>query len=449
MDKRKTVIFAPEIKKDKGKPHNRVPSVGILFFMNITKTRTVTWGQIFPALCLSVLILSSCGNNKVSPMAASMDSAQNVAQYDLSDIENAGELIAVTISGPETYYDYHGRGLGLQYALAEKFANSMGLRLRMEVARDTAELYNMLDSSKADLIALPLPSRQIKKKGFKSCGVTDGANHTSWVVRKQSEELAEALDDWFRPGLIASVQTQQKQILQMPLVHRRARSVFLNRGKGIVSSYDDLFIRYSAVVGWDWRLLAAQCYQESAFDPEAESWAGAKGLMQIMPSTASSMGITPSSLNHPETNIRASVSYLNKLQHMFNDIHNPVERQKFVLAAYNGGYYHIRDAQRLAQKYRRNTQSWSDVSYFVLNLRNPKFYRDPVVRNGYMIGGETYNYVNGIMNRYADYQGIARSVSVNMVDLHAEPTRSARHNRFTRKNGGVASREDSLFRVAQ
>ncbi|MBQ4025842.1 MAG: transglycosylase SLT domain-containing protein, partial [Treponema sp.] len=31
-------------------------------------------------------------------------------------------------------------------------------------------------------------------------------------------------------------------------------------------------------IHWDWRLMAAQCYQESTFDPQAKSWAGACGL---------------------------------------------------------------------------------------------------------------------------------------------------------------------------
>jgi membrane-bound lytic murein transglycosylase F len=397
---------------------------------------------------MASVVSISCKNEKKQAGTNRLDSAQNVAQYDLADIENAGELIAVTISGPQTYYQFHGRELGLQYALAENFANSMGLRLRMEVARDTSELYHLLLTSKVDLIAYPLPAKISEKMGLKVCGVHDASDENSWSVRKQSVDLSDALNEWFHPALISQVKNNQKHILTTPFVRRHARAVFLNRGKGVISSYDALFIRYSAFVGWDWRLLAAQSYQESAFDPQAVSWAGAKGLLQIMPSTASTMGISSNVLFQPEANISTAVRYLNKLQHQFDDIRNPLERQKFVLASYNGGYNHIRDAQRLAQKYHRNPQSWDAVSFYVYNLSNPHYYRDPVVRYGYMIGGETYNYVNSILDRYAEYRGVARPMSPHLCDLHSEPEKAYRKNRFTRHNSNILSREDSIFKIS-
>ena len=64
--------------------------------------------------------------------------------YDLDQIQEAGELIAVTLSGPDTYYEYKGKGFGLQFELAEHFAVSIGAKLRMEAVRDTAELFQRL-----------------------------------------------------------------------------------------------------------------------------------------------------------------------------------------------------------------------------------------------------------------------------------------------------------------
>ena len=153
-------------------------------------------------------------------------------------------------------------------------------------------------------------------------------------------------------------------------------------------------------------------------------------------------------LFQPEANISTAVRYLNKLQHQFDDIRNPLERQKFTLAAYNGGYNHIRDAQRLAQKYHRDPQSWDAVSYYVYNLNNPHYYRDPVVRYGYMIGNETYHYVNNILDRYAGYQGVTSPISPHLYDLHTDPEKAFKKNRFTRHNTNVLSREDSIFKVS-
>ena len=120
-------------------------------------------------------------------------------------------------------------------------------------------------------------------------------------------------------------------------VKRRVYAPMLNRAGGIISRYDKLFQQYSRIVGWDWRLMAAQCYQESTFDPMAESWAGAKGLMQIMPSTADEVGLAPEDMYHPEKNIEAAARYMKKLDTRFSDIGDARERQDFVLAAYNGG----------------------------------------------------------------------------------------------------------------
>ncbi len=386
----------------------------------------------------------------MSPLEVTTDSAQSVAEYDLADIENAGELIAVTLSGPETYYQFHGRDMGLQYMLAERFANSLGLRLRMETAQDTTELFQMLKQSKADLIALPLPQTSIAIQHLTACGLTEkrGQEEKKWAVRPQSTELSKALNEWYRPDLYSQISREQKELLQTPLVRRRVFAVYQNRGKGIISPYDHLFVQAARTTGWDWRLIAAQCYQESAFDPEATSWAGAKGLMQIMPGTANHLGVAVNNLNHPETNIKAAAKYIRQLEQQFNDIHHPLERKKFVLAAYNGGYHHIRDAQKLAQKNRRNPQVWDIVSFYVLNLSKPQFYRDPVVRYGYMIGSETYNYVYSILDRWADYQGVAHTPHISKgEDLHFEPEKPQHKNRFTRHNSTIIGREDSIFQI--
>ena len=72
--------------------------------------------------------------------------------------------------------------------------------------------------------------------------------------------------------------------------------------------YDDLVKKYAQEIGWDWRMLASLAYTESNFDTTAVSWAGAKGLMQLMPATARAMGVTAGKEQNPEDSIKA-VSY--------------------------------------------------------------------------------------------------------------------------------------------
>ena len=211
----------------------------------------------------------------------------------------------------------------------------------------------------------------------------------------------------------------------------------LNTQAGIISNYDHLFKRYAPIARWDWRLLAAQCYQESCFDPKAYSWAGAKGLMQIMPETARHLGLAESEVYEPEQNIYAAVRYINELNSHFTDIRNPEERKFFILASYNGGFFHIRDAMALTKKNGKNPHKWIHVAEYVLKLSTPEYYNDPVVKYGYMRGSETANYVSAIYSRWQKYRGVRNASSLAPTDdvpTVYEPHKASKKHRFKLKN---------------
>ena len=340
-----------------------------------------------------LLLLVSCGSKKQerieTPWGAIADTIPQDDDFDLDDIQRNGELIALTLTGPETYYDYRGRHLGAQYLLCQRFADKLGVSLRMEVCRDTMEMLQRLADGDADLICYPMT-----KQG------------SGWVVGDDKDDLAQELQAWYRPSMLDEVKKQEAYLLSSRSVRRRVFAPMLNRSGGIISHYDAYFQRYAQTIRWDWRLLAAQCYQESCFDPQAKSWAGACGLMQIMPSTADHLGLARADIYHPEKNIAAAVRYLSALEQSFADVHEHSERTKFVLAAYNGGGFHIRDAMALARKYGRNPYHWRDVEPFVLGLQRAEYYNDPVVRNGYMRGSETVDYVRRIHERWNGYRGV-------------------------------------------
>ncbi len=113
-----------------------------------------------------------------------------------------------------------------------------------------------------------------------------------------------------------------------------------------------------------------------------------------------------SQIFEPEQNIAAAVRYLAELERSFSDIRERSERTKFVLAAYNGGHFHIRDAMALARKNGRSGTMWREVEPYVLGLSRPEYYNDPVVKNGYMRGSETVDYVRRIHDRWNGYRGI-------------------------------------------
>ena len=355
----------------------------------------------------------------------------------LDDIQENGELIMLTVNGPTTYYDYHNHGMGQQYLLCEKFAQQIGVSLRVEECKDTTEMIQKLQRGEGDVIAVPLPRKQTRGN-LLFCGVTPDNTRTQWAVVGGNKSLADTLNRWFKPEMLAQVKREETWLLSSASITRHVYSPFLNRSKGVISRYDHLFQRYSGTARMDWRLMAAQCYQESCFDPNAKSWAGACGLMQIMPSTAAHLGLPMSAIHDAEANIAASARYMAELQGHFQDVGDPSQRVLFALASYNGGYFHIRDAMALTRKHGGNPYNWGSVREYVLRLSQPAYYHDPAVKYGYMRGTETADYVDRIRARWSEYSGGASfhesyrggargSSGFGGGGFHGAPVKSKRH----------------------
>jgi membrane-bound lytic murein transglycosylase F len=227
----------------------------------------------------------------------------------------------------------------------------------------------------------------------------------SWAVRHDTPLLKAAIDAW----MAEFTKTRQYASLygryfQNPRSSMMAKSPYHSLGGGRISVFDEYFKRYAEIVGWDWRLIASLAYQESRFNNDAVSWAGAFGIMQLMPGTAAMYNVSQAST--PIENIIAGVKYLDWIdRRLREEITNDEERIKFVLASYNVGIGHVMDARRLAEKYGKDPNIWRDnVDYYVLNKSKPKYYLDPVVRFGYARGSEPYNYVSEILERYEHYR---------------------------------------------
>jgi len=229
--------------------------------------------------------------------------------------------------------------------------------------------------------------------------------YIAWAVRAGSPALLDAINQWLeeiqqKPQwhvLYHKYYGNSKVVRQMVNCSRKSTC------GSSVSPYDAIIIRESERTGWDWRLVTSLIYQESRFNPMALSWAGASGLMQLMPGTAAAFGVADT--QNPLQSIRGGVAYLSWLDKYWKDkITDPDERIKFILASYNAGQEHVADARRLAAKYDKNPDSWEDVSVFLLLKANPAYHRDPVVRFGYCRGEEPVRYVEEVLSRYQHYK---------------------------------------------
>ena len=140
-----------------------------------------------------------------------------------------------------------------------------------------------------------------------------------------------------------------------------------------LSEYDALVKPRAAAEGFDWRLIVAQMYQESGFDPARVSFAGARGLLQIMPRTAIEFGVDPARLADPEVGIDVGVRYLAWSRDRFPDL-PPGEQLWFALASYNGGFGHVRDARHLARRLGLDGSRWfGHVEEAMLRLSEPRY----------------------------------------------------------------------------
>jgi membrane-bound lytic murein transglycosylase F len=197
----------------------------------------------------------------------------------------------------------------------------------------------------------------------------------------------------------ATTLAREDYLLAMAVTHSASYNVNSAQFKVQRSSYNSLIQKYAPLSGLPWQLISAQCSQESGFDAGARSWAGACGLMQLMPSTAARFGLSRDEIFDPEKNVSVGCRLMGALMREFADVPSQYERIGFALASYNAGSGHIRDAMALARRDGANPYSWNVVSQYVLHLSEPAYYQDPVVRHGFMRGRETYNYVNSIRSR--------------------------------------------------
>jgi len=230
-------------------------------------------------------------------------------------------------------------------------------------------------------------------------------SEVSWAVRRNSPDLLEEINQWIKKGKESSYFAilYSKYFLNKKNSYFRNNSAFSSISGDKISVYDDIIKKGANELGWDWRLLAALVYKESRFDTTAVSYAGAQGLLQLMPVTLKRFGVTDAS--DPAESLMAGVRFLKYLDKFWIErVPDSNERIKFVLASYNVGHGHVEDAWRLALKYGKDTQRWNNVAFYLEKKSQREFYKDPVVRSGYAKGHVPVAYVHEVFSLYESYR---------------------------------------------
>ena len=286
-----------------------------------------------------------------------------------------------------------GGGIRIHEVTNDSITNEV---LMMQVANGTID-YTLSDNDLARLNKTYYPNLNTNL-------AVSFDQRASWAVRKTSPLLSEAADRWHKENMTSpAYKASAKKYFEMS--KRLPHGPILSIKDGKISHFDHLFKKYAPEVGWDWRVIASLAYNESNFDTTAVSWVGAKGLMQLMPRTARAMGIPEGKEQNREESVKAATKYLAQIARSFNKVTNPEEKMKFVLGAYNAGIGHVFDAMALAEKYGKNKYIWDEnVASFILLKSNEEYFNDPVCKNGYFRGRETYNFVKDILGRAEMYK---------------------------------------------
>jgi len=324
------------------------------------------------------------------------------------------ELLVQRASEPvlKSLADLRGRRIrvraGTSYQTTLERLRAKGAAFTMELARSDEETEQLIAEVAAGEVDLTVVDSHIyqAERVWRTDVVAafplepGEKKQLAFAVRPKDKELKAALDRYVHQtykGLEYNLSWRRYFEDSRIATELRAQDAGTLQG---LSTYDPLFRKYAKEYGFDWRLLAAQAYQESRFDPAARSLAGAIGLFQVLPGTARELGFQR--LENAEDCAHAGIKHLARLADRLETTLPVQQRMRFALAAYNAGWGHLADARQLARARSLDPDKWfKNVERAMLLLQQPAYYAH--ARHGYVRGTEPVRYVSEIQSRYENY----------------------------------------------
>jgi len=334
---------------------------------------------------------------KRQTQVAFSDGYMEVAQRIVTHRKNAGVKEAEDLSGK--IIDVR-RGTAYQQRLIELKNQGINLAIRLHEDLPVEELIQKVADGQIDFTIANSNIISINRRNFPgavSAGSINDGIPLAWAVYPKSKKLLEQINAFLslinKNGKFEEIYNKYYgdiddfDYVDLEVFHRRV--------KNKLSRYSPFIKAAAKKHGFDWRLIAAQIYQESHLNPWAKSHAGAKGLMQILPSTAKSLGIVD--LFDPVQNINAGVQHLKDLYDHFDQAQGE-DRLLIALAAYNIGQGHIYDARELAKKRGLDPERWESLSKTLPLLQYRKYYMN--TQYGFCRGTEPLRYIKQILIYY-------------------------------------------------
>jgi membrane-bound lytic murein transglycosylase MltF len=216
----------------------------------------------------------------------------------------------------------------------------------------------------------------------------------AWAIRKNSPRLKNVIDRFIhlhKKGTLKGNILYRRYLQNTRWVRNALAEKDLQRFKDAVN----YFKRYSKRYDFDWLMIAAMAYQESGIDQSKRSPAGAVGVMQLLPETATDPNVNIRNIHVMEHNIHAGVKYLRFLHDRYfeNESMDALNKMLFAFASYNAGPGKVIKLRQETQQSGFNPNVW---------------FRNVEIIAARRIGSETVQYVGNIYKYYIAYRYIVK-----------------------------------------
>ncbi len=329
-------------------------------------------------------------------------------QEDLHDLKQHNVLRVITRPDPHNYFIRNGKPAGFEYELVQKFAEENHLRVKIVQAGDEAEMLELLEQGRGDMITsmlldIPDPERVIQSAAYNRADEFLAADALQvWSMMAASTDLQKAVDAFLSKEYRSEFyNVNYRKYFADRVEERNAKHIRTEK----LSPYDKIAKAYAARYNFDWRLIVAQMYMESRFNPAVVSHMGAEGLMQVLPATANEMGF--SDVTSPEQGIHAGVQYMDWLRQRFDEQDLTIQdRTWFSLASYNAGLARVQRARKLAAELGLDPNRWfGNVEIAIRKISGCHC-------------SQTVAYVSDIRNLYDAYVQMINSIHVAELRLN-------------------------------
>ncbi len=292
------------------------------------------------------------------------------------------------------------RGTSYAERLAELKADGLDINIKLYNDVPTEEFMRMVANREIEVTIGDSNIALLNRRYFPDVKISlaiEEPQLLGWAVKKGEKRLLRKINEFFKKikkdGTFAKI--YEKYYANVEIFDYLDLKKYHKRLDTRLPKYEKIIKKAAKKYGFDWRIIAAVIYQESHLDPEARSFTGVEGIMQLTRDTAQEMGIEDR--KDPEQSITGGVKYLSYLYGRYNEAKDP-DRLLIALASYNVGRGHVLDAQGIAKERNLNPNSWAALEEILPLLRYPKHYKK--TKYGYCRGTEPVRYINRILTYY-------------------------------------------------